>query len=135
MSALLSLASQHIPALSSELCESSLDLTKYTVVWRLLLRSLVASASPPVFYLLLSAACREAGPGREAELQQVVVAAIEAAHPHAHAYLAEQQNLLQVNCDPLVYYNVKWFFLSQGAYKASTKGQNPRNWPAGLIIS
>ena len=47
-SALLSLASQHFPAKSSELCEGSLELTEYTAVWRLLLRSLVASARPPL---------------------------------------------------------------------------------------
>ena len=91
-SALLSLASQHFPAKSGELCEGSLELTEYTAVWRLLLRSLVASGSPPVFYLLLSVACREAEHLLEAELQQAVVAAIEAAQP------AGQQNLLQVNC-------------------------------------
>ena len=55
--------------------QSSLELTEYTAVWRLLLRSLVASGSPPVFYLLLSVACREAEHLLEAELQQAVVAA------------------------------------------------------------
>ena len=35
--ALLSLASQHFPAKSSDLCEGSLELTEYTAVWRLLL--------------------------------------------------------------------------------------------------
>ena len=39
-SALLSLASQHFPAKSSELCEDSLELTEYKAVWRLLMRSL-----------------------------------------------------------------------------------------------
>merc|ERR1719341_2256969 len=57
--ALLRLARDHFPAVSGELKEGSLELAEYTSIWRLLLSSLEATAYPPIFYLLLSVACRE----------------------------------------------------------------------------
>ena len=74
--ALLRLADTGFPAVSGELKEGSLELAEYTSIWRLLLSSLEATAYPPIFYLLLSVACREDEHCLEEEYQAINLASL-----------------------------------------------------------
>ena len=74
--ALLRLSSLHFPVVSGELKEGSPELAEYTSIWRLLLSSLEATAYPPIFYLLLSVACREEEHCLEEEFQAISFAFI-----------------------------------------------------------
>ena len=69
---LMDFSSQHFPLKSFELKEGSLELNEYTSIFGVFLMALEERASPVIFYLILSVACREEEHVCETEIQDSI---------------------------------------------------------------